>query len=197
MHCRKWLMIKRKRKQQNKIIFLIIQFSSPGVSRGFLVIGIQYFLFYPTFCYLTCINSLYLTKIIIMKKITTLNALLIFLTIMSCNKANVDQVSLTPSTTVASVGQTISVTVITNTNAVSWSVTPSAAVNKQYAVTTQKVNYFTFSSAGKYSIGVRARDIAYDSTRHQSLDSCWRTGGGDRGGCKRGVDSASVTITVK
>ena len=61
----------------------------------------------------------------------------------------------------------------------------------------KKINYFTFSTAGQYTIGVRTRDIAYDSTRHQSLDSCWRNGGGDRGGCKRGVDSASVTVTVK
>ena len=131
-----------------------------------------------------------------MKKIFAMYVLLV-IAFTSCNKANVDQVSLTPSTTVATIGETISVTANTNTNAISWSVTPSITAAKQYAITTQKINYFTFSKAGLYSIGVRARDIAYDSTRHQSLDSCWRSGGGDRGGCKRGVDSASVTITVK
>ena len=131
-----------------------------------------------------------------MKKVAAVY-LFVVLIFVSCSKDNVDKVSLTPSTTVASVGQTISVTANTNTNAVSWTVTPTTSVSKQFAITTQKINYFTFSKAGQYSIGVRARDIAYDSTRNQSLDSCWRTGGGDRGGCKRGVDSASVTITVK
>ena len=115
----------------------------------------------------------------------------------SCSKANRDELSLTPSTTVATVGQTISVTLNSNANASSWTVTPSAAVSEQFAITTQKINYFTFSTTGQYTIGVRTRDIAYDSTRHQSLDSCWRNGEGDRGNCKRGVDSASATVTVK
>ncbi len=131
-----------------------------------------------------------------MKKSFAIYALTV-VTFFSCNKAGVDQVSLTPSTTIANVGQTITVTANTNTNAISWSVNPSATAIKQLSISTQKTNYFTFSKAGQYSIGVRARDIAYDSTRHQSIDSCWRAGGGDRGGCKRGVDSASVTITVK
>jgi hypothetical protein len=132
-----------------------------------------------------------------MKKATTIYTLMIILTFVSCTKANQDQVTLSPSTTVASVGETISVTASSNTNAVSWSVTPSATASKQLGITTQKINYFTFSKAGEYSIGVRAREIAYDPARNQSLDSCWRSGGGDRGGCKRGVDSASVTVTVK
>ena len=132
-----------------------------------------------------------------MKKVFLINAICLATTLLSCNKATQYQVSLTPSTTVAKVGQTISVTLSTNANASNWTVTPSAAASKQFAITTQKINYFTFSSAGQYTIGVRTRDIAYDSTRHQSLDSCWRNGGGDRGGCKRGVDSASVSITVK
>lgn len=132
-----------------------------------------------------------------MKKIIALSSLATVLLVVSCTKASQDQVSLTPSTTVATVGETISITANTNTNAISWSVSPSTTATKQFAITTQKVNYFTFSKAGQYSIGVRARDVAYDSTRHQSLDSCWRFGGGDRGGCKRGVDSASVVVTVK
>ena len=82
----------------------------------------------------------------------------------SCSKANRDELSLTPSTTVATVGQTISVTLNSNANASSWTVTPSAAASEQFAITTQKINYFTFSSAGQYTIGVRTRDIAYDST---------------------------------
>ena len=132
-----------------------------------------------------------------MKRITLINAVFFVVTLLSCSKANQDQVTLTPSTTVASVGQTISVTLSANANASSWTVTPSAAAAKQFAITTQKINYFTFSSPGQYLIGVRTRDIAFDSTRHQSLDSCWRNGGGERGGCKRGLDSASVSVTVK
>ena len=132
-----------------------------------------------------------------MKKVFVINVILFVMSVVSCNKANLDQVSLTASTTQASVGQTVSVTLTGGTNASSWTVTPSVSVSKQFSITTQKVNYFTFSQAGLYTIGVRARDIAYDSTRHQSLDSCWHNGGGDRGGCKRGIDSASVTIAVK
>ena len=109
-----------------------------------------------------------------MKKVFLINAVCLITTLLSCSKANQDQVSLTPSTTVTTVGQTISVTLNANANASSWTVTPSAAASKQFAITTQKINYFTFSSAGQYTIGVRTRDIAYDSTRNQSLDSCWR-----------------------
>ena len=132
-----------------------------------------------------------------MKKVSAIYAVIFLQMITSCNKANQDLVTLTPSTTLASVGETISVIVSSNNNAVSWTVSPAAAVNKQYGITTQKVNYFSFSTPGLYTVGVRARSIAYDSTRHQSLDSCWRNGGGDRGGCKHGIDSASVIITVK
>ena len=131
-----------------------------------------------------------------MKKVIALYSLLIIV-LLSCNKGTQDQISITPSTTLAAVGETISVTVTSNTNAVNWTVTPSASVNKQFGITTQKINYISFSKAGDYLIGVRAREIAYDSTRHQSLDSCWKNGSGDRGGCRHGIDSASVVITVK
>jgi hypothetical protein len=46
-------------------------------------------------------------------------------------------------------------------------------------------------------VGVRARNIDYDSARHQDLDSCWRVGGGNRGNCTHGKDSANIIITVK
>ena len=132
-----------------------------------------------------------------MKKVSAIYAVIFLFTIISCKKASQDLVTLTPSTTLASVGETISITVSSNANAVSWTVTPAAAVTKTFGITTQKVNYFSFSTPGSYTVGVRARSIDYDSTRHQSLDSCWRNGGGDRGGCRHGIDSASVIITVK
>ena len=132
-----------------------------------------------------------------MKKFILVNGFLLAATIFSCNKANLNQVSLTASTTSPSVGQTVSVTLNSSANASNWSVSPSSAVTKQFTLTTQKINYFTFSQPGNYVVGVRVRDVAYDSTRHQSLDSCWHYGGGDRGNCKHGVDSASILIAVK
>ena len=62
----------------------------------------------------------------------------------SCSKANRDELSVTPSTTVATVGQTISVTFNSNANASSWTVTPSAAASEQFAITTQKNKLFHF-----------------------------------------------------
>lgn len=109
-----------------------------------------------------------------MKKVSAIYAVMFFFTLISCNKANQELVTLPPAKTLASVGETISVTVSSNTNAVSFTVSPAAAVNKQYGITTQKINYFSFSTPGLCTIGVRARSIAYDSTRHQSLDSCWK-----------------------
>ena len=80
-----------------------------------------------------------------MKKVFVINVILFVMSVVSCNKANLDQVSLTASTTQASVGQTVSVTLTGGTNASSWTVTPSVSVSKQFSITTQKVNYFTFS----------------------------------------------------
>jgi cytochrome c oxidase assembly protein Cox11 len=115
----------------------------------------------------------------------------------ACQKTsdNANETTLTASTTQAVVGQTVSVQVSSNRNAASWTVTPSSSVAQTYAITTRTVNYFTFNRAGTYTVGVRMRNIACDST-HQSLDSCWHHGGGDAGGCHRGIDSASVTIKV-
>jgi hypothetical protein len=115
----------------------------------------------------------------------------------ACQKANNNDTAttLTASATQATVGQTVSVQVSSNNSAVRWTVTPSASVAQTYTVTNQTVNYFTFSQAGTYTIGVRTRNIMLDST-HQPLDSCWHQHGGDIGGCHNGVDSASVKITV-
>lgn len=116
----------------------------------------------------------------------------------ACQKSSdaVSQISLTPSATQATVGQTVSVALATTANASNWTVSPSATATKTYGLTTSKVNYFTFSQPGVYTVSVRARNVAYDSTLHQSLDSCWNHGGGPRGGCTKGVDTASVAITV-
>ena len=133
-----------------------------------------------------------------MKKTKWIIPALIMIVAAACQKANdiSSQVSLTASTTQAVVGQTVSVQLSADKVASSWSVTPSTSVAKTYSITTSKVNYFTFGQPGVYVVGVRARDIAYDSTHHQNLDSCWYHGGGDRGNCTRGKDSASVVIKV-
>jgi hypothetical protein len=117
--------------------------------------------------------------------------------LVACQKTNdsANETTLTASTTQAAVGQTVAVQVSSNRNAGSWTVTPSNSVAQTYSITTRTTNYFTFSQAGTYTVGVRMRNIAFDST-HQSLDSCWHHGGGDGGGCHKGVDSASVTIKV-
>ena len=115
----------------------------------------------------------------------------------ACNKLDTaSQISLTPSATTAKVGETVSVTLTSTANASSWTVSPAATATKTYDITTSKVNYFTFSQAGTYTVAVRARNVAYDSTLHQSLDSCWNHGGGSRGSCTPGVDTASVNIIV-
>jgi hypothetical protein len=119
------------------------------------------------------------------------------ISLVACQKTNstASETTLTASTTTAAVGQTVSVQVSSNRNAANWTVTPSASVAQTYGLTTRTVNYFTFNRAGTYTVGVRMRNIAFDST-HQSLDSCWHHGGGDEGGCHKGVDSASVIINV-
>jgi hypothetical protein len=134
----------------------------------------------------------------------------------ACNKSAADSnaVSLTASTTEAAVGQTITVTANTRTNALSWSVTPASTASAAYAVTTEKTNYISFSQPGTYTVGVRARDLSLDSMHHcnhsdstghhaqdsvwnHHVDSLWVTHGFHRGGCKNGQDSASLRITVK
>jgi hypothetical protein len=141
----------------------------------------------------------------------------VLLSVLSgCNKSNsdADAITLTASATQASVGQTVTVTASTNANALSWSATPAAAAAKTYSVTTEKTNYFIFSQSGEYIIGVRARGLDLDSIHHcnrldsighhlpdslwnHHVDSLWHLRGNDRGGCRKGQDSASVVIKVK
>ena len=125
--------------------------------------------------------------------LTALSAIIFF----ACQKSNdSSQIALTPSASQVSVGEQLSVTLSAKANASNWTVTPSYSATKTYGLTTSKVNYFSFSQPGIYTISVRARSVAYDSTKNQSLDSCWNHGGGSRGGCTQGVDTASVAITV-
>lgn len=124
-------------------------------------------------------------------------AAMVSVSFFACRKANEEsQISLTPSATQLAVGEQLTVTLSSKANASSWTVSPSATATQAYGLTMNKVNHFTFSQPGTYTIGVRARSIAYDSTRNQSLDSCWKVGGGSRGRCTRGIDTASVTVTV-
>ncbi len=132
-------------------------------------------------------------------KRTILSAVMAASIFLSCSKSNTadDATTITASTTQAAVGQTVALTVTTPSNAVSWTVTPTAAATTQYTITTSKSNTVSFAQPGFYTVGVRARHIEYDSTRHQNLDSCWHHGGGDGGHCVHGLDSASVVISVK
>src|SRR2546421_12569473 len=118
------------------------------------------------------------------------------LLLLACNKTNdSSQVSLSASTTQATIGQTVSVTVSTAKNASNWTVTPSLGVSKTYALTTAKVNYITFNQPGLYTVAVTVKNLNYDSTR-QSLASCWQQAGNQGSGCGRPTDTASVKINV-
>ena len=133
-----------------------------------------------------------------MKKKAGLMVTLCVMGLVACQKANnsAAETTLTASTTQAVVGQTVSVQLSSNRNAASWTVTPSTSVSQIFTISTRPVNYFIFDRAGTYTVGVRTRNIAFDSLHDQSLDSCWHHSGGDAGGCHKGVDSASVTIKV-
>ncbi len=121
---------------------------------------------------------------------------LVVLALISCNKSNDSaQISLTPSSTQVTVGETLSVALSTNANASNWGVTPSSTATKTYGLTTNKVNYFKFSQAGTYTISVTARSVSYNSAS-QSLNAAWNAAGTGRDGCKLGVDSSSVKVTV-
>src|ERR1700694_2042742 len=107
-----------------------------------------------------------------MKKTSVIMALVFVLGHSSCKKNNdASQITLTPSTTQATLGQTVAVTLSASANASRWNVTPASAT-QTYSLTTSKGNYFTFSQAGVYTVSVNAKTIAYDSTKNQSLDSC-------------------------
>lgn len=142
--------------------------------------------------------------------------LLAMFSIIACQKASTDSngtTTLTASSTSVSVGQ--KVTVLTNTtgNVVSWTVTPPSAVTQVYSISTEKTNYFTFSQPGDYRIGVRTRGMELDSMHHcnpldsighhipdsiwnHHVDSLFHQHGFHHGGCRDGVDSASIIITV-
>lgn len=133
----------------------------------------------------------------------------------ACNKSDsADTITLTASTTEATVGQTVSVTASTASNAIAWSVNPSATATQTYGVTTEKTNYYTFSQPGDYVVGVRARNLQLDSLHHcnpadsighhisdsiwnHHIDSMWHHRGHHLGGCRKGQDSASIVIKVK
>lgn len=134
---------------------------------------------------------------------------------VACNKSDsADSITLTATATETTVGQTVAVTASTTANTISWSSTPPTGVNKSYAVTTEKTNYFTFSQPGEYIIGVRARTMKLDSihrcnfsdsVRHHGVDSIWNhhvdsmwhQRGHHLGGCRNKQDSASIVIKVK
>lgn len=133
----------------------------------------------------------------------------------ACNKSNSgDAISLTASATETTVGQTVTVTASTGSNALAWSVNPSGTASQTYSVTTEKTNYYTFSQPGNYVVGVRARNLLLDSIHHcnpadsighhhadslwnHHIDSMWRHRGHHLGGCRKGQDSASIVIKVK
>lgn len=135
--------------------------------------------------------------------------------VAACQKQDSSSISLSASATTVAPGQVVSVTANTSSaNALSWSANPAATASGTYSITTEKTNYYTFSATGTYTIGVRARHLELDSVHHcDHLDSIghhvedsawnhhigelWHERGHDRGGCRNGVDSASVTITVK
>jgi hypothetical protein len=120
---------------------------------------------------------------------------LLALSLLACKKSSESQISLTPSATQVTTGQTVSVELSADANVSNWTVTPSSTATQAYGLTTSKINNFSFSEPGVYTVSVRTRKIAYDSTR-QSLTNAWNSGGGSRGGCTPGVDTASVAITV-
>ena len=76
-----------------------------------------------------------------MKTSAIFSTILVALSVIACNKTadTPDAISLTPSTTTATTGQTVAVTVTTNVNATKWTVTPSTA-KSTYSITTAKVN---------------------------------------------------------
>lgn len=95
-------------------------------------------------------------------------AMMIF---FACKKSNdASQITLTPSATQVVTGQQMSVSITSDANVSNWTVTPSSTVAKTYVLTTSKVNYFTFSQPGVYTVSVATRKLAYDSTR-QSLSA--------------------------
>ena len=132
-----------------------------------------------------------------MKKTFIISCTLFIGSLISCQKNNTDTISLTASTTSAAIGQPVSFQVVTSASAVKWTVSPSIAASKLYNITNLKSNIITFSQAGNYTIAVSARDMDADSNHVRNLDSCWHSHDHEHHDCKRGVDSAAVTVVVK
>ncbi len=134
----------------------------------------------------------------------------------SCAKqtGNNNLVSLSASSSQVSVGQMVTVTAHTGSNALSWTVTPSNAVSKAYTVTTEKTNYFSFLKAGDYVVGARTGSLQLDSMHdcdhadsighhiqdslwNHQIDSLWVSHGLHKKDCRDGKDSASIHIRVQ
>lgn len=134
-----------------------------------------------------------------MKKLNLASSAIVIVSIVcmfACNKAsNVSPISLTASTTQATVGQPVTVTLSSNANASQWTVSPST-VSKSSFITTSKVNSLTFQRSGAYTVSVSTKTLAYDATANQSLDSCWNHTA-RKGSCVKGTDSTSLVINVK
>lgn len=130
-----------------------------------------------------------------MKKNLFALSVLVAIGLYACQKNSDDAtlITLTPSTTQAKVGETVSVTLAANANASNWTVSPASSVAKTYSLTTSKVNYFTFSQAGTYTVSVRTKNVTCDTTSAQAMVAAWNRTGGK---CTKGVDTASVSITV-
>ena len=131
-----------------------------------------------------------------MKKNLLVSGILFISSMISCQKNNHDNISLTASTTTAKIGQAVSLQVTTNASAVNWSVNPPIEVSKLYTITNNKTNIITFSKAGTYIVSVSARDLVLDSTIGKNFDSCWHSHDHEHGHCIHGIDSTSVTISV-
>ena len=132
-----------------------------------------------------------------MKKNLIISGIMLLSSLLSCKKESSERITLTASTTAAAVGQNVSFQVISNASAVKWSVSPEIAVSKLYSITNAKSNQITFSQPGQYTVGVSVRDMDIDSVHEHNQDSCWHSHDHEHGHCSKGIDSASVVITVK
>ena len=120
--------------------------------------------------------------------------ILLMLGAAACKKSadGSSQVSLSASTTQATVGETVTVTLSSAANASRWSVSPSTAT-QAYSVTTSKTNSFTFNQAGVYTVSASTKQLYYNIAR-QSLDSLYSHT--NVHSCTNGVDSASIKMSV-
>jgi hypothetical protein len=130
-----------------------------------------------------------------MKRVLFLATVVAVIAFVSCNKSGsaASQISLSASSTQVITGQTVAVTVSSSLNASRWTVSPSTAT-QTYRVTTSKVNYFTFSQPGVYTVSVSAKSLASVAASQKTLDSSWNST--TSGNCTKGIDSAFLKISV-